>query len=89
MTPLEQLFRLELEFHRRLRCDAHRGIDNALRTSYALQFGYERLMRQVASVTAVDIQRLADQLGLAGVQRDVLAARDSLTQLLGLRSLPQ
>jgi hypothetical protein len=50
-----------------------------------LQSGYEPLLRQLGGVTAQDITRLADRLNLAGDTRDVLAARDALTQMLGLK----
>ena len=49
MTPLERLFRLEVEFHRRLRTDAPGTVDVAgLHTSYALQSGYEPLIQSAA-----------------------------------------
>jgi hypothetical protein len=87
MSPLERLFALEIEFHRRLRCEAPGTADPAaLHTSYALQSGYEPLLRQLGRVTAQDFTRLADRLNLAGDTREVLAARDALTQMLGLRA---
>jgi hypothetical protein len=87
MSPLERLFTLEVEFHRKLRCEAPGTPDpSALHTSYALQSGYEPLLRGIGPVTAEDILRLADRFTLAGDARDVLAARDSLTRLLGLRT---
>jgi hypothetical protein len=44
MTPLERLFAFEIEFSRKLRCDAPGTADAAaLHTSYALQCGYEPL----------------------------------------------
>jgi hypothetical protein len=82
MAPLERLFALEIEFHRRLRTDAPGTADpSALHTSYALQYGYERLLRSLGGVTVQDVERLA----LSGDARDVLKARDSLARLLGLR----
>ena len=85
MPPLETLFRLEIEFHRRLRTQAPGTPDaRALHTSYALQSGYEPLMRAIGPITAQDIERLHDRLTLAGDARDILAARDSLEQLLGI-----
>jgi hypothetical protein len=86
MSPLEQLFTLEIEFHRKLRSEAP-GTANAaaVHTSYALQSGYEPLLRQTGRVTAADIKRLVDRFIVAGDARDVLKARDSLTRLLGLR----
>ena len=88
MSPLERLFRLETEFHRRLRTEAPGTADaRALHTSYALQAGYELLIRALGTVTAEDIERLHDRLALANDPRDVLAARDSLKQLLGIHPL--
>jgi hypothetical protein len=87
MSPLEQLFALEVEFHRKLRCEAPGTPDpSALHTSHALQSGYEPLLRGIGQATAHDIERLADRYLLSGDARDVLAARDSLTRLLGLQT---
>lgn len=88
MSPLETLFRLEIEFHRRLRTQAPGNEDSrALHTSYALQAGYEPLIRSIGTVTAQDVDRLRARLALAGDPRDVLAARDSLKDVLGLPRL--
>ena len=88
MPPLEKLFRLEIEFHRKLRTQAPGTEDaRALHTSYALQAGYEPLIRAVGPVTGRDIERLHACLALAGDTRDLLAARDSLKTLLGLSQL--
>jgi hypothetical protein len=85
MPPLEQLFTLEIEYHRKLRCEAPGTLDaTALHTSYALQSGYEPLLKRIGTVTAQDIDRLNRRLSLAGDARDVLAARDALTRMLGL-----
>jgi hypothetical protein len=90
MAPLETLFRLEIEFHRRLRTEAPGTVDaRALHTSYALQCRYEPLLRAVGPVTSQDIQRLRERLALAGDTRDVLAAHDSLKQLLGIELLEE
>jgi hypothetical protein len=85
MAPLEQLFALEIEYHRKLRCDAPGTHPTAaLHTSYALQCGYEQLLKRIGRVTAQDIERMSERHALAGDARDVLAARDSLIRLLGL-----
>jgi hypothetical protein len=85
MSPLEKLFRLEIEFHRKLRTQAPGTVDaRALHTSYALQAGYESLIRAVGTVTVQEFERLHARLALASDTRDVLAARDSLGELLGL-----
>ena len=85
MPPLERLFLLEVEFHRRLRTQAPGTADtSALHTSYALQSGYESLIRAVGTVTAGDIERIRRRHARASDARDLLAARNSLEQLLGL-----
>jgi len=88
VSPLEQLFRLEIEFHRCLRTQAPgTGDANSVHASYALQSGYERLLCSLGHVAARDVETLRERLTLAGDARDVLAARDSLKYLLGLRLL--
>jgi hypothetical protein len=83
---LETLFRLEIEFHRRLRTAAAGAIDiGGLHTSYALQAGYEPLLFSLGSVKAADIERLGARLRLEGDACDVLAARDSIKRILGIR----
>jgi hypothetical protein len=85
MAPLEQLFALELEFHRRMRQVAASADDGAAaHTSFALQSGYEPLLRAVGRVTIGDVERLAARYTQTGDVRDVFRARDSLTALLGL-----
>ena len=51
MSPLERLFRLEIEFHRCLRT-LHPGTVDAssVHASYALQSGYDRLLRSLGPV---------------------------------------
>jgi hypothetical protein len=86
VAPLEQLFILEVEFHRRLRTEAPGTVDaSAVHISYALQTGYERLLRAAGRVTADDLARVAERHLAAGDARDVVAARNSLIRLLGLR----
>jgi hypothetical protein len=88
VSPLEQLFRLEIEFQRRLRTFAPGTDDaNSVNASYALQSGYDQLLRSLGTVTDHDVESLRERLTLAGDARDVLAARDSLKQLLGLHLL--
>jgi hypothetical protein len=60
---------------------------SSLRTSYALQTGYEQLLPAVGTVTARQIEQLRERFTLAGDTRDILAADDSLKQLLGLSLL--
>jgi hypothetical protein len=86
MTPLEQLFALEIEFHHRLRCEAAGSRDvAALHASYAAQAGYQQLVAQLGeSVTFQTIERPRAKHGRTSDVRDVLPARDSLACLLGL-----
>ncbi len=85
MMPLETLYRLEIEFHRRLRMLAPGTAETAgLHTSYALQAGYEQIIATIGPVTFRNVETLRERLTLAGDPRDILAARDSLEQLLGL-----
>jgi len=54
-------------------------------TSYALQTGYEQLIWATGTVTSQDIETLPERFMLAADTRDLLAARDSLKQVLGIR----
>jgi hypothetical protein len=74
MSPPEGLFRLEIEFHHRLRTQAPGTADvRALHISYALQAGYEALIGAVGTVTAREFERLHARLALTGDARDILA----------------
>ena len=86
MNALEELFHLEIEFHRRLRTEglARNGSDS-VRTSYALQ--YEGLVQAVGTPSVLEVEQLRERLTLAGDLRDVLAARDSVMRLLGVRPI--
>jgi hypothetical protein len=85
MLPLEKLFRLEVEFHRRLRALPAGMIDaGSLHASYALQTGYEPLLHAVGAVTAFEIEMVERQFFLKADRRDVVAARESLKQILGV-----
>ena len=79
MPPLEQLFRLESEFHRQLRTLAAGSTGDAasLHTSYALQCGYEPLIHSLGPIATQDVERLREHLTLTADPRDLLAARDS------------
>jgi hypothetical protein len=86
VASLDRLFALEIEFHRRLRQQALGTADiTALHTSYALQSGYEELLRGMGRVTELEIRQLAAPSTVAGDPRDLLKARDSVARLLGLR----
>lgn len=85
MSPLEMLFRLEIEFHRKLRVAAPGSADEgSLHTSYAVQSGYDQLLIAIPAVTDAQIEQLRGRFGSAGDAHDVLAAADSVKQLLGL-----
>ena len=85
MPPLERLFLLEVEFQRRLRTEAPgTGDYRALHTSYALQCGYEPLIRAAGRVTGRDLEVLSQRHAAAADARDLLAARSSLNELFGL-----
>jgi hypothetical protein len=87
VSPLEKLFRLEIEFHRRLRAAVPGTFDaGGLHASFALQTCYERLIGSVGAVTAADIDRVRQRLFLTSDPRDVLAARGFLLQLLNINS---
>ena len=88
MTPLEKFYRLEVEFHRRVRALPPGIIETgSLHTSYAVQTGYEALLNAVGPVTALDVERLHDRLTLTADPRDARAARSSLEQLLGISAV--
>jgi hypothetical protein len=81
VSPPETLFRLEIEFHRRLRTQAPGTADlGSLHTSYALQFGYDQLIRSLGPVTARDLEVLKERLMMAGDARDVLASTARLSR---------
>ncbi len=88
MSPLEQLFALEVEFHRRLRTEAPGAGDAAaIHTSYALQSGYEQILKRVDSVTEPEVAAVRERLLMAGDARDALKARDSVRGILGIRPI--
>jgi hypothetical protein len=58
MPSIEKLFRLEIEFHRRLRTQAPGVTACDIHTILALLYGYEPLVRAAAPVTGQDIERL-------------------------------
>jgi hypothetical protein len=85
MTPLEKLFRLEIEFHRRLRALPPGVVEaGSLHTSYALQTGYESLLHSLGAVSAMDIESLRERFACVVDPRDACAAGETLGQLLGI-----
>jgi hypothetical protein len=90
MAPLEQLFALEVEFQRRVRTEALGSADaGPAHISYALQCGYERFLYAIGRATAADVARLVHRFNVFSDTRDVLAARDSLEQILGIRAFDE
>jgi hypothetical protein len=88
IKALERLFVLELEFQRRLRTEVGPAVDTeGLHTSYALQYGYELLLRSVGRVKAPELEALGERYFLIADARDVLGARDSLMEILGVPPL--
>jgi hypothetical protein len=90
MDALERLFLLEIEFHRQRRNAGalpQVGDAGAAHTSYAIRHGYEGLLGAARAATGQDIEVLKLRLAFAGDPRDVLAARDSLKELLGISLL--
>ena len=76
MSSLEKLFRLEIDFHRRLRTQVTGAVDaGALHTSYALQCGYDPLIRATGNVSVRDVDLLATRLAPAVDARDLQAAQ--------------
>lgn len=87
MTPLESLFVLEIHYHARLRAQGRSAADgDGIRASYALQCGYEGLIRAAGNVGPRDVDELRERFLRRADARDVTAARDSLVQILGVSS---
>jgi hypothetical protein len=87
--PLERLFRCELEFHRRVRCEVRGQKEDAAaaRESFGLIHGYGELIQALTGAEDKDIEAMKERLMMAGDTRDVLAACDSVKQLLGMEQL--
>jgi hypothetical protein len=65
MSPLERLFRFEVEYHRCSRAACEPAGVGATHTSYALQHGYEGLIRSVGATTGREVEALATKLTMA------------------------
>jgi hypothetical protein len=88
--PLERLFTLEVEFHRRLREVQPVTFEaRSLHTSWAIQASYETLLRNAGRVSASDVHQLSQRLLSACDPRDVLAARNSAMLLLCIKQFGQ
>ena len=83
MSVLEQLYRLEIEFHRMYRLVAsHPSEASSAHTSYALQHGYEPLLRSVGRVVPAALSESGGRMAAACDPRDAIAAYHSLRQLM-------
>lgn len=82
MSFLSQLYNLEIEFHRQFR---HASLDAgeawSAHTSYALQHGYERLLRSIGVVDPLALESIRDRMSQCEDPRDVMAAFHSLRRL--------
>jgi hypothetical protein len=56
MSVLDRLYSLEIEFHRRFRAEAIDAVEAwNIHTSYALQHGYEPLLRTIGAITSTTL----------------------------------
>ncbi len=77
MSPLEKLFRLEIEYHRRVRALASVITDDgSLHTSFALQTGYESLLASLGRSPPATWKLCAAACCWPPTPRDLLATRD-------------
>jgi len=75
MSMLDQLYSLEVEFHHQSRSAGMHPADEAgLHTSYALQNGYEGLLRSIGLVDPPILECVKDRMSRCGDPRDVIAA---------------
>jgi hypothetical protein len=83
MPVLDRLYSLEVEFHRQFRAAAADPVEAwSIRTSYALQHGYEPLLRSMGVVDVAMLNSVKERLSRIHDPRDVLAAFQSLRQLI-------
>jgi hypothetical protein len=83
MSVLERLYSLEIEFYRLFRAEAINSMEAAaVHTSYALQHGYEPLLRTVGTVDSSALTNTRDRMMRMGDPRDVQAAYRSLENLI-------
>lgn len=83
MTVLDRLYSLEIEFHRRFRVEAINAVEAwNIHTSYALQHGYEPLLRTAGTVDPAALAKTKARMATVSDPRDVEAAFHSLQRLL-------
>ena len=83
MSVLDQLYNLEIEFHRMFRAegvDAHEAA--AVHLSYALQNNYEPLLKRIGAVDSAELMGAAERMMRKGDPRDVQAAFQSLQRII-------
>ena len=86
MSELDRLYHLEIEFHRRFRLEAIDAMEaESIHTSYALQLGYEELLRSLGRVDRARLDVARHRMQSMGDPRDVQAAFHSLQQIVALR----
>jgi hypothetical protein len=79
---------IEIEFHRRLRTQLPSAVDvGSLHKSYSCKCVYEHIVKDTGSVTVDEIEIIRERFTWSCDVGDVLAARDSLSHLLGLGML--
>jgi hypothetical protein len=83
MSVLERLYGLEIEFYRRFRVETIDAMEAAaVHTSYALQHGYEPLLRTIGTVDSSALTKAKERLMGTSDPRDVQAAYRSLENLI-------
>ena len=83
MSVIEKLYSLEIEFHRLFRLQGANPAEAwAVHTSYALQNGYEVLLRTAGAVDDQTLILVKDRVAQGRHPHDVAAAYQSLRQLV-------
>jgi hypothetical protein len=83
MTVLDRLYHLEVEFHRHFRSEAINAIEAwSIHTSYALQQGYEPLLKTVGTVDVNALKQARERMIGKSDPRDLQAAFHSLQRLI-------
>jgi hypothetical protein len=83
VTVIDRLYSLEIEFHRLSRSEAINPMEaGAIHTSYALQNGYEPLLKAAGTVGQAELAMAKRRIAGAFDPRDVEAAFSSLRRLI-------
>jgi hypothetical protein len=84
-SVLDRLYSLEIEFHRLFRAEAINAVEAAgVPISYALQQGYEPLLRTIGAVDSSELAKARERMMGMSDPRDVQAAFRSLRHLVAL-----